>query len=59
MYFIESGLFECSIEDSSNPHTNHRVLKNYQTGDTFGELCLLHAAKRQATVIAKTEGVLL
>ena len=33
-------------------------MRTYQTGDTFGELCILHAAKRQATVKARTDGIL-
>ena len=58
MYFVESGSFECSIEENSGFNKTTRVLRQYKTGDVFGQLCLLHAAKRQATVISKTEGML-
>jgi len=34
------------------------VLKTYQEGDAFGELCLLHDSKSQATVVSKVDGVL-
>jgi CRP-like cAMP-binding protein len=55
MYFVEEGLFECSmISDKKDV----QYLKNYQKGDTFGELCLLHSAKRQATVVSKMSGLI-
>jgi CRP-like cAMP-binding protein len=63
MYFIEEGFFECSLNGEEQEDRNSRkavqFLKNYQAGDTFGELCLLHRARRQATVTSKTEGTLL
>lgn len=60
MYFIEEGFFECSLNNDQNEDRKRSVqfLKNYQSGDTFGEICLLHRAKRQATVTSKTEGIL-
>lgn len=61
MYFVENGFFECSIaeKDSKTNRRELKVLKNYQMSDSFGEICLLHSAKRQATVVSKTEGLLL
>lgn len=60
MYFIEDGFFECSYrgQQKEERKKNVQFLKNYQAGDVFGEICLLHRAKRQATVTSKTEGVL-
>ena len=62
MYFIEDGFFECSLKGDETKEEDRRrsvqFLKNYQAGDTFGELCLLHRANRQATIISKTEGTL-
>jgi len=55
MYFVEEGLFECSMSISEK---DVQFLKNYQAGDTFGELCLLHSAKRQATVMSKMDGMI-
>ena len=58
MYFVESGVYECSIVDNEGIQGGTRILRNYQTGDSFGELCLLHSARRQANVISKTDGML-
>ena len=61
MYFIEDGFFECSVspsEKNDDKRKNVHFLKNYQSGDSFGEICLLHSAKRQATIISRTDGML-
>ena len=62
MYFIEDGFFECSLNGNEPKEEERRravqFLKNYQAGDTFGQLCLMHRARRQATVKSKTQGTL-
>ena len=34
------------------------MLKHYQEGDAFAELCLLHEAKSQTNVVCKQDGTL-
>lgn len=34
------------------------MLKCYQEGDVFGELCLLHDSRSQTMIVSKTDGVL-
>ena len=55
MYFGEDGLFECFLRKKEG---RSKVLKNYQAGDVFGEICLLHVLKRQASIISRSQGVL-
>lgn len=50
-YVVESGILECFKHD--------KLIKTYEKNDSFGELALLYYTPRQATIIAKTDSVLL
>lgn len=54
MYFVDEGIFECYQENDKGM----KSIKNYYVGDTFGEICLLHMMKRQASIISRSEGIL-
>ena len=54
LYIVESGTMQCSkIIDGAS-----KVLKQYKSGDVFGELALLYNAPRAATIQAETESLL-
>lgn len=56
-YLIESGIAEVSrVAEANHPP---KVLAELQEGDAFGEDALVSDNKRNATVIMKTDGVLL
>lgn len=50
-YVVQSGILEC--------YKNSKIVKVYEKNDSFGELALLYYTPRQATIIAKTDSVLL
>ena len=50
-YVVQSGILEC--------YKNNKIVKVYEKNDSFGELALLYYTPRQATIIAKTDSVLL
>ncbi|OIQ82288.1 cyclic nucleotide-gated potassium channel [mine drainage metagenome] len=56
-YLIESGTAEVTRAVAANQPQN--VLAELQPGDAFGEEALVSDGKRNATVIMKTDGVLL
>ena len=56
-YMIESGSFVVTQE--STPGATPVVLRHLGANDVFGELGLLHALPRSATVTAESDGVLL
>lgn len=55
LYVVEAGSFDCSIPTEDG--TGERVVKTCAVGDVFGELALLYAQKRAATVAATEDGV--
>jgi len=53
LYFVESGNLDCYkfFPDSNE----NKLVKQYEDGDSFGELALLYNSPRAASVIAKTK----
>jgi len=56
LYVVDSGKLACSKQFSGNPEPT--FLKNYQPGESFGELALLYNAPRAATIKAVEDSVL-
>jgi cAMP-dependent protein kinase regulator len=56
IYLVEKGELECNkVFKEGDPPT---FLKNYEPGESFGELALLYNCPRAANIIAKTDCVL-
>ena len=55
-YVVDTGAFEVFV--SKPPTAPPKLVMTYSQGGTFGELALLNRARRAATVVAKTDGVL-
>ena len=54
LYVVQDGSYSCSkMIDGKDTH-----LKNYGSGDVFGELALLYNAPRAATIKASSDGQL-
>lgn len=56
LFVVDSGILDCSkvFEKGAQP----RFLKDYKSGESFGELALLYNAPRAATITARTRAVL-
>ena len=57
LYVVDSGDLTCSKK--FKPNEEPKFLKEYHSGESFGELSLLYNAPRAATIQAKTDSVLL
>ena len=56
IYLVEKGELECNkVLKEGDPPT---FLKNYEPGESFGELALLYNCPRAANIIAKTDCIL-
>ena len=56
IYLVEKGELECNkVFKEGDPPT---FLKNYEPGESFGELALLYNCPRAANIIAKTDCIL-
>ncbi len=56
LYVIGSGQLECTWKSKDNEEPI--FLKNYEAGETFGELALLYNCPWAATITAKTDAIL-
>lgn len=56
MYIVERGTLKCTKVLKGN--TKPTFLKEYEPGESFGELSLLYNTPRAATITAKTECIL-
>lgn len=57
MYVIDSGELDCYKK--FKPEEDRKHLKVYVAGESFGELALLYNAPRAATIVAKSDCLLL
>jgi len=56
LYIVETGELKCIKLFAGN--SKPTFLKNYQSGDSFGELALLYNTPRAASIISNTESIL-
>ena len=53
LYIVETGLLKCY--KTFKPGDPPKFLKNYESGDSFGELALLYNCPRAATIVCSSE----
>ena len=56
LYFVEEGKLNCYKKFSGE--NEPKLVKEYQSGDAFGELALLYNAPRAATITAESDKVI-
>lgn len=56
LFVVDSGILDCSKVFEKGGQ--QRLLKEYKSGESFGELALLYNAPRAATITARTRAVL-
>lgn len=54
LYIVDTGVLNCFKKINGE----EKLLKEYHSGEAFGELALLYNAPRAATIIAKTDTIL-
>ena len=56
LYFVEEGNLNCFKKFANHPEP--KLVKQYQSGDAFGELALLYNSPRAATITAVSDSVI-